>query len=154
MGGFQPVSGADGRIDVVILGAGSPAAAAVDPLCAAGRSVAVVSAGRVGGECSYVAAFPATKCSTPLASMHSWRRCSMSSGAPRLKPAHKDGARVRRDCQPHGLLASRRQHRATWDQYIYKGKRRSARTTSDNDVVRGRCNGGFSCSLAYREENQ
>ena len=44
--------------DVVILGAGSAAAAAVDPLRAAGLTVAVVSAGRVGGECSYVACIP------------------------------------------------------------------------------------------------
>src|ERR1700730_9349955 len=44
--------------DVVILGAGSAAAAAVDPLRAAGLTVAVVSAGRVGGECAYVACIP------------------------------------------------------------------------------------------------
>src|ERR1700730_6312091 len=44
--------------DVVVVGAGSAAAAAVDPLRAAGLTVAVISAGRVGGECSYVACIP------------------------------------------------------------------------------------------------
>ena len=44
--------------DVVILGAGSGAASAVEPLRAAGRSVAVMSDGRVGGACSYIACIP------------------------------------------------------------------------------------------------
>jgi dihydrolipoamide dehydrogenase len=44
--------------DVMVLGAGSAAATAVEQLRAAGRSVAVVADGRVGGACPYVACIP------------------------------------------------------------------------------------------------
>jgi len=46
------------NFDVVFIGSGSATATAVDPLRAAGKSVAVIEQGRVGGECSYVACIP------------------------------------------------------------------------------------------------
>ncbi|MFN2452036.1 MAG: NAD(P)/FAD-dependent oxidoreductase [Candidatus Dormibacteria bacterium] len=46
------------NFDVVILGGGSGAEAALAPLVAAGLSVAIVEGNRVGGECAYVACMP------------------------------------------------------------------------------------------------
>jgi pyruvate/2-oxoglutarate dehydrogenase complex dihydrolipoamide dehydrogenase (E3) component len=71
--------------DVVILGAGSAAAAAVAPLRAAGLTVAVVSAGRVGGECSYVACIPSK------AMLHSARVNTL------IQTAERAGGRVDRE---------------------------------------------------------
>ncbi|GAC1338780.1 MAG: NAD(P)/FAD-dependent oxidoreductase [Candidatus Dormibacteria bacterium] len=44
--------------DVVIIGGGSGAESALAPLVASGRSVAIIEANRVGGECAYVACMP------------------------------------------------------------------------------------------------
>src|SRR5213592_1964233 len=74
--------------DVVILGAGSAAATAVEPLHAAGRSVAVVADGRVGGACSYVACIPSK------AMLHSARLYTLGKAS--------DGARRTADHTPSG----------------------------------------------------
>jgi hypothetical protein len=94
--------------DVVILGAGSAAASAVDPLRTAGRTVAVVSAGRVGGECSYVACIPSK------AMLHSARvnalmhTASVASARVDLAATEDDVAAYRRAVERRDRLAHHR----------------------------------------------
>ena len=81
--------------DVVILGGGSGAEAALAPLVAARLSVAIVEANRVGGECAYVACMPSKallRSAGVRAVLRAARDLGAVAGAPQLEGSAADYA--------------------------------------------------------------
>ncbi len=95
------------RFDVIVLGAGSAGMGAARLLAAAGRSVAVVEAGRVGGECPFVSCVPSKALLRSAEVRHLLGR-AMDLGAVAEDPAPASGgaaflrATRRRDEIVHG----------------------------------------------------
>lgn len=86
--------------DVVVLGAGSAGESVGTALAEAGRRVAVVEAGRVGGECPYVACMPSKAMLRSAAARQEARVLEVLGGGTETTVTDEDGA--------YALAAARR----------------------------------------------
>src|SRR3954447_7298250 len=94
--------------DVVVLGAGSAGESVATKLAAAGRSVALVEALRVGGECPYVACMPSKAVLRSAQARHDASRLSDLGGASTVLGLDDPVAAFRRAAERRDEVAEHR----------------------------------------------